>query len=684
MRNMKSRLSASVLYLAVPAIVAALGCATEARDDKKVIIIGIDGMDHRLLEQFIAEDRMPNFERLAADGDFTPLQTSMPPLSPVAWSTFITGMDPGGHGTYDFLHRDPDTYAPVESIYRVVPPGRSVELGSWVIPLSGGGYELLRKGRAFWELLDDEGVPTTIFRMPVNFPPVETSGRSLSGMGTPDILGTHGFFSFYTNDPPDDADEISGGAVYLVDVIDHRVTEKLRGPPNAFRRLPKTKTATAPRAGVSQSAAVEYENPALTVDFEVFLDADAPTAKLVVQDHEFVLNEGEWSDWIQVDFAMIPYVASISAVGRFYLQQVRPSFKLYVTPLQVSLENPAMPISTPERWAGEIYEALGHGYTQELPEDTSAVTAGIFSGQEFWEQSQFVYQERRRALDYLLDSFKQEEAGLLFFYFSSVDQGSHMLYHYMDEAHPLFTPEEEPLREGIRTLYEEMDEAVGRVLQDIDEDTTLIVMSDHGFSPFYRGVNLNTWLLEKGYVTLKDPSIQGQLPLFLNVDWSATKAYAAGLNGLYVNLEGREQHGVVSTGEEYEQLLDRLEEDLLAMRDDRNDRQAVTLVLRPDRDLEGDHPASGPDLIVGYNWGYRVSWDSPLGEFPRDVFVDNDEPWSGDHAIDYRLVPGILLTNQRITLENPALYDLTVAVLDEFGVSPLPEMIGRDALAPKE
>ena len=131
MRNMKHWFSPSVLCLAVPALVAALGCATEARDDKKVIIIGIDGMDPRLLEQFIAEDRMPNFERLAADGDFTPLQTSMPPLSPVAWSTFITGMDPGGHGTYDFLHRDPDTYAPVESIYRVVPPGRSVELGSW-------------------------------------------------------------------------------------------------------------------------------------------------------------------------------------------------------------------------------------------------------------------------------------------------------------------------------------------------------------------------------------------------------------------------------------------------------------------------------------------------------------------------------------------------------------------------
>ena len=678
MRKITNRFSRAVLGLALAAIGGALGCAAEAKEDKKVIIIGIDGMDPRLLEQFMAEDRMPNFERLASEGDFTPLQTSMPPLSPVAWSNFITGMDPGGHGIFDFVHRDPETYVPVDAIYRVAPPERSIALGSWLFPLSGGNAELLRKGRAFWELLEDAGVSTTVFRMPVNFPPVETSGRSLSGMGTPDILGTHGTFAFYTDYPPPNADDIAGGAVHLVDVIDNRVTEKLRGPPNAFRRFPKT--AAAPRSGFSEPTEVEYENPELSVDFEVFLDPDAPTAKFVVQDNEFILNQGEWSDWIQVDFEAVPYLVSISAVGRFYLQQVRPDFKLYVTPLQINLENPAMPISTPERWAGDIYEALGHSYTQELPEDTNAFRAGIFSGQEFWQQSQFIYRERRRALDYVLESFDE---GLLFFYFSSVDQGSHMLYHYMDEEHPRFTREEQ-LVDGIRILYEEMDEAVGRVLEEVDENTTLIVMSDHGFSPFYWGVNLNTWLLEKGYVKLKDPSRQGQFPVFGNVDWAATKAYATGLNGLYVNLEGRERNGIVSPGEEYEQLLDQLERDLRGMRDDRNDRQAVTLVLRTHREFQGDHLDVGPDLVVGYSWGYRTSWDSPLGTFPREVFVDNDEAWSGDHSIDYRLVPGVLLTNQRITLEDPSLYDLTVAVLDEFGVPPLPEMIGEDCLAPPE
>ncbi len=679
MNKKKKRLVRLIIYSVLATTCVSVAFTIETNENRRVIIIGIDGLDPKLLERFIADGRLPNFKQLVSQGDLKPLETSMPPLSPVAWSNFITGMKSGGHGIFDFIHRDPETYLPYDSIYRVGQPGRSLGFGTWVIPFSGGEVELLRKGQAFWEILEDEGVPTTIFRMPVNFPPVKTNGRSLSGMGTPDILGTHGTFSFYTDSPLDNATEISGGAVYLVDVIGNRVKEKLRGPPNTFRRFPKSSSSS--RYGLSQPGEPQYENPELAVDFEVFLDPDNAAAKFVVQDTEFILNEGEWSDWIEVNFEAVPYVVNISAVAHFYLKQVRPDFKLYVTPLQISLKNPALPISTPEGWASELYNELGHIYTQELPEDTKAFTTGIFSGQEFWEQSQLIYKERRRALDYMLDSFEDE--GLLFFYFSSVDQGTHMLYHYMDEAHPAFTREAQ-LFDGIGTLYEEMDEAIGRVLEEVDNDTTLIVMSDHGFSPFYWGVNLNTWLLENGYVTLKNPANQGQLPLYLNVDWSATKAYAAGLNGLYINLKGRERNGIVEPGLEYEQLLTQLETDLLAMRDDRTGQQAVTLALRADQEFEGDYPSVGPDLVVGYNWGYRSSWENPLGEFPPEIFVDNDDPWSGDHAIDYRLVPGVLLTNQRITLKEPTLYDLTVAVLDEFGVSPLPEMIGEDCLEPRK
>jgi len=655
-------------------LVGSLRDPVGAQNNRRVIVLGIDGMDHRLLSQFVAEGRLPNFERLASTGSFTPLETTMPPLSPVAWSTFITGMDPGGHGIYDFLHRDPLTAEPLESIYQVAPPGRSLSLGSWVIPLSGGGVIAQRKGTAFWELLETAGIDTIVFRMPVNFPPVESSGRSFSGMGTPDILGTHGTFTFYTDYPPDNMNDMTGGVVQLVDVVNNRVSGRLTGPPNTFRRFPRNDARLRPA-----TAEVEYDNPDLTVDFEVHIDPDAGAAKFTVQDTEFILKEGEWSDWVSVDFEAIPFLIKVGAAARFYLQEIRPDFKLYVTPLQIDPANPALPVSTPDDWSAEIADSIGRFYTQELPEDTKAFQEGIFSGREFWEQSQFVYREQRRALDYALDSF---DDGLLFFYFSSVDQGAHMLYHYMDADHPLHE-QDELLATGIRTLYEEMDEVLGQLLEFIEADdareTTLVVMSDHGFSPFYWGVNLNSWLLQEGYVTLRDPSRQGQLPLFLNVDWERTTAYAVGLQGLYVNLQGREGHGVVPQSE-YAQVLDRLEADLLAMRDERTGNSPIRLVFRPRDEWQGADPNTAPDIVVGYDWGYRTSWDSPLGQFPRDVFVDNDETWSGDHSIDYRLVPGVLLSNRHITIDNPALYDLTVTVLDEFGVAPLPEMIGADAL----
>lgn len=674
-------------------VVLACPLAAQAKA-KKVLILGIDGMDPRLLDTFLEEGLMPNFERLIAQGDYKPLQTSIPPQSPVAWSTFITGMDAGGHGIFDFVHRDPSkTFAPYLSMSQAIPAEKTIGVGSWVIPLSQGRVENLRQGKAFWQLLEEHGVPTTIFRIPANFPPTLSPGKSFSGMGTPDIQGTPGTFFFYTDDLPDNPEErwsgaryesevaadgkafsfvqLPGGKVFEVQVLDHQIDAFLVGPKNTFRRIPKK------ASGFSASKKkTEYEEPRCTADFSVFVDPDHPVAKFVVQDDEFVLQQGEWSDWIRIDFEMVPYLAGVSAIGRFYLQQVRPEFKLYVTPLQINPEEPAMPMSTPEDWSHELYQALGYFYTQELPEDTKALSNGVFSGREFWEQAQFVYRERRRALDYFLDQFDE---GLLFFYFSSLDQGCHMLWRYVDKDHPGHDPTEE-LVGSIGIIYQEMDEALGRVLEKIDEDTVLIVMSDHGFSPFYWGVNLNSWLAEKGYVKLKDPSRQGQYKYYMNVDWSRTKAYALGLNGLYINRRGREVNGIVAP-EEYDALLDQLEQDLLAMRDPRNGRQPITLVTKTHREFHGDQVEIGPDIIVGFNWGYRSSWESPLGEFPKEIFVDNDEAWSGDHCVDYRVTPGVLLTNQKITLEAPALYDLTVAVLDEYGVPPLEEMIGRDCLA---
>jgi predicted AlkP superfamily phosphohydrolase/phosphomutase len=281
-----------------------------------------------------------------------------------------------------------------------------------------------------------------------------------------------------------------------------------------------------------------------------------------------------------------------------------------------------------------------------------------------------------KALDHLLAGFDQ---GFLFFYFSSVDQRCHMLWRYADPEHPYFE-KDDVLVDGIREIYREMDDAVGRAMKVVDGDDTFIVMSDHGFGGFYWEVNLNTWLLENGYLALKPGVRQDQVKYLLGVDWKKTKAYALGLNGLYVNLAGRERQGIVTPGPEYQELLDRLEKELLELRDPRNGKRAVTLVVQTRRDFHGEQIKIGPDIIVGYNLGYRSSWDSPLGEFPKEIFTDNPDPWSGDHLTDYRHVPGVLLTNKRITMDEPALYDLTVAILDEYGVGKTAQMQGRDCL----
>ncbi len=644
------------LFLATLAL--ALAAPAAAAPARKVLVLGVDGLDPALLRSYIARGILPNIGRLIERGGFSELQTSMPPLSPVAWSNFITGMDPGGHGVFDFIHRDAATMLP-DRAESVVKPGKTLSLGDChVLPVGGGGPENLRRGRAFWQILEERGVPTIVFRMPANFPPVPSPGKSLSGMGTPDIQGTPGTFSFYTDRQVPNAKEISGGEVYAVRPSAGRVDAKLHGPWNPFR---DGSTACRKR---------------LEVDFTVHLDPQRPLAKFDVQGQEFVLQQGEWSDWVRVDFKALPLFASVHAIGRFYLKQVRPQFELYLTPLQIDPKRPgAMQISTPKSWSHELCEELGYFYTKELPEDTKALTGGILNAREFWQQTQFVYDELRRAFDYAIESF---EEGLLFFYFSSVDQNSHMLWNYMDREHPGFN-EDPLLAAGIEQMYRGIDDVVGRALATLPEDATIILMSDHGFAPFYWQVSLNSWLVERGYAALRDPG-QRSSKWFGDVDWSRTRAYAVGLNGLYVNLRGREPRGIVEPGEEHERLLRQLERDLLGMVDPRNGKHPVSLVVDPRRDFHGPLVASGPDLVVGYSWGYRTSWKSPLGEFPREVFTDNTEPWSGDHSMDYRLVPGVLIASRPITLDAPALHDLTVAILDEYGVPKTKEMIGSDCL----
>ena len=615
-------------------------------------------MDPQLLRRFIGEGKLPNFAKLEAEGDFRPLSTSIPPQSPVAWSNLITGMNAGGHAIFDFIHRDPKTLNLYFSASKVEGPKHAIHLGSWSIPIGGGGAAQLRQGVAFWQILDQHGIPNAIFRIPSNFPPVPTRGRTLSGMGTPDLRGTYGTFSFYTDDPMATPGAVEGGQVIPVQVQNYRVAATLIGPDNSF--LTRNSAATEP--------------------FSVAVDPVESVAKISVQDQEFVLREGEWSNWIRIEFQLVPLFAHVKGMCRFYLKQVHPRFQLYVSPINIDPADPALPISTPSSYSRLLADEAGEYHTQGIAEDTKALSDGVLDDKEYLQQARTVLAEHRRIFDAEFPKFKQ---GLFFFYFSSLDLNSHMFWRLMDARHPEYDPTlADENGSAIADFYQQMDQVLGEVLPHVDDRTLLLVVSDHGFAPYYRSFNLNTWLRNNGYIKLKNNTTADSSEPFANVDWTQTRAYGLGLNGLYLNLRGRERNGIVEPGTQADRLMVELRVKLLAVQDPASKQPVITRVDLASEAYQGPYARSGPDILVGYNRGYRAGWQTILGSFPPEELEDNSNPWSGDHCMDYTLVPGVLLSSRRIVAKTPALTDIAPTILAEFGIAKGKGMIGQSVFQP--
>ncbi len=627
-----------------------------------MIILGIDGLDPDLLTKFMAEGKMPNFARLAAQGSFRRLTTSIPPQSPVAWSNMITGMNAGGHGVFDFIHRDPKTLQLFFSTSKVEGPKHSLHIGSWVIPLGGGTAEQLRHGKAFWEILDEHGVPNYVYRIPANFPPIVAKGKTISGMGTPDLRGTYGTFTFYTDDPTAAVGALEGGEIVQVEVKNNRVEANLIGPDNTFRK----------------------NSPPSTEPFTVDVDPLEPVARISFQDQQFVLKEGEWSGWVPVEFQLVPalgnWIGSVKGICRFYLKQTHPRFQLYVSPINIDPENPALPISTPSSYSRDLAKQIGEFHTQGIAEDTKALTAGVLDDKEFLEQSHTVLAEHRRAFDAEFPKFHE---GVFFFYFSSLDLNAHMLWRLTDPQSPAYDAASAAQNgTALEEFYEQMDQVLGEVLPKVDENTTLLVLSDHGFAPFRRSFNLNTWLLNNGYITRKAAASGDSSEPFADVDWSRTRAYGLGINGLYLNVRGREREGIVDPAEA-DALLREIRQKLLQVRDPKDGSPVITRVDLASEVYQGPYARSGPDAVVGYNRGYRSGWKTILGAFPADELEDNTNPWSGDHCMDFTKVPGVLLSNRKIEAQAPALTDMAPTILSEFGIAKTKDMMGQSVFQPR-
>jgi len=622
----------------------------------KVLVLGYDGMDPRLVAEYREQGLMPNFDRvLDAGGQLIPLGTAIPPQSPVAWSTFITGLDPGGHGIFDFIHRDPSTLAPYLSTSLAMGPAAFWKLGKWQIPRGAGSVTNLRDGVAFWQLLDDAMVDATVFKIPSNFPPVPSESRTLSGMGTPDIQGTYGQYTYVTDDPVAPQD-LSGGVLRSVYLTDNRCETVVAGPANVYRE------------GAPMS-----ELPVV-----VTVDQGGGSALVELADQRLLLKDGEWSEWLTLEFSLVPLLKSVRGVARVFLMETDPYLRLYITPVQIDPSAPEMPISTPDDYAPELAEELGPFFTQGLPNDTKALEEGVFSDGDYLSQSDIVFAERKRQLALELRRFDERDDGFLFFYFNYPDQDCHMWWRGIDPTSPLHAACAGEHHGRVPEIYQSLDTILGGVLDLLGDDTLVMVMSDHGFAPYNRSVHVNTWLLEHGYLHLEPGVERGEVHYLEGIDWSRTQAYAIGINGLYLNVQGREAHGIVAPGAEAEALRDRLVAELEASVDPVVGTLAIKYAYKAPDIYHGAHATKGPDIVLGYHRGWRGSNESALGEVPAEVFVDNEQKWSGDHCQAADEVPGILLTTRPIKISDPNLADFAPTILGLYGVTPPSAMTGRD------
>ena len=617
---------------------------------KRLVILGLDGMEPSLVDRFMGEGKMPNLKRLKEMGSYRLLGTTTPPLSPVAWSSFLTGVNPGKHNIYDFLNSDRKNYLPNLSSVSIHPPTKTLKLGKYTIPLNKPEIRLLRKGKPFWNTLGEHGIFTSVIRVPITFPPEKCRGVVLSAMCVPDLRGTQGLFAYYSTKPA--GEERTGGEQHVVRREGDVVRCELIGPDNSMKE----------GAG------------AMKVPFSVRIGGKGRDATLEIGDDKYPLKIGQYTDWVTVVFKAGAGV-KVNGICRFMLIATQPEFELYVMPINFDPEKPAMPISYPTAYSTYLAKQFGSFATLGLAEDTWALNETLIDDDAFLEQCVSIDGEREKQF---FDALDKTSRGLCVCVFDGTDRIQHMFWRYLENDHPAHPRNLAPdtykangHEKTIENLYVRMDRLVGQTMaQTLDDagETMLMVISDHGFSPFRRGIDLNRWLIENGYMKLKADAKPGEKYL-VGVDWANTKAYALGLAGLFINQKGRESQGIVEKGDETRRLKQEIIAKMSGLKDPTNGQVGIVKVRDKEEAYTGPYRETAPDLVVGYNRGYRVGWDTAIGRITDSVFSDNTKAWSGDHCIDPDLIPGILFCSHKVLSESPRLMDLGPTALDLFGVS---------------
>jgi len=602
-------------------------------------VIGLDGFEPSSVEAMIAEGGLPNLTSLIGRGGMARVGTTYPALTPVAWSTFATGSNPGGHGIFDFLRRNPQTYLPDDGLHRFEQEDPSLP----------PKVTNLRRAVPVWERLSAADVRSIVLRCPCTYPPERLLGAMLSGMGVPDLRGGCANSTFFTSD---------GAVVARRD--EHVVRVRVNDDGSVVTHL------LPPRHSQTRADA----------RFEILLSIDSEGRRLLVRScgspNELEVRQGEWSDWLRVNFRLGPLV-SARGIVRFHLIQTEPTLELYASPINLDPEAPLCPISSPTDYAGQLARSLGPFHTAGLVEDCHGLLNERLSEEAFLAQCEIAWRERAAMMVHELGRFDE---GLFYCLFDTPDRVQHMLWRFREPHHPANRGRtaSPSLGRAIEDHYRRGDQIIGEVLSFVDDRTLLVVLSDHGFGSFQRGFHLNKWLHDQGLLALKPGYELGpeESDFLRAVDWDRTRAYGLGLSGLYLNLRGREARGAVCP-DEAEGLKTSLARALCKLEDPARGAIAIRSALPREQVYSGPFVDEAPDLIINYAPGYRISWSSTRGAVSAgEHFEDNTRKWSGDHVIDPVLVPGILLMNQPFRGQGARLVDLAPTILSALGV-PAPQ-----------
>ncbi len=653
-----------LLISAAATLVYVAACRREVRTrpvTTQVVVLGFDGADPDLASKWMDEGKLPNLARLAKEGAFHPLGTTNPPESPVAWASFATGLNPGGTGIFDFLKRDPQTYLPELSLV-----SREKPKFLWgMIPIKRPKVTNERSGVPFYRAAADAGYKVTVLRMPLEFPPTAVPGGKLwAGLGVPDVRGTWGTFFYFGSDLTqwDVGDTEFGGKLVRLELQGDRAASSIEGPVD-----PTAKT---------------YKRISIPVSFQVSPDATSVTVDLQGQNAN--LKEHQWSKWFRAKFHITPFL-SVSSICRFYVLQVSPDLRVYMSPLNIDPVDPVIPVSYPKNYTAELVKKHGLMKTLGWWHDTWALNEERIDEGVFLDDT---FRTMDGLRDITLDELKNDPPSLLVSIFTSTDSVSHMFFRLMDPQHPRYDPDlAKKYGDAILWTYERMDKVVGEVVKAMKPGGTLIIVSDHGFHTWRKGFNTNTWLVKNGFMVLKQAGAEeqtysleqlfGQGSFFPNVDWSRTKAYALGLGQIYLNLRGREKYGIVNPGPEADQLMEEIRAKLLTVEDPDNHQSVIQNVYLGKDIFHGPRMADAPDLQVDFRDGYRTSWQTSLGAIPAGIVVANMKKWSGDHcASDPSDTQGIFFSNRPLISNDPSLLDIAPTVLKVLNVSKVPPMDG--------